>query len=68
MSAPGYMILNKPPIGSIFAFSLLVVIFSFFGSLLGWHNFYNKRRLLGATLIGGSGLLGGFGFLAWLML
>jgi hypothetical protein len=46
-------------------FFIFAICFGFFGSLSGWDNFYKGRRLLGAALIGGSGLLGGLGFFAW---
>jgi len=57
--------LYQPPIGFVFILSLFAVGFGFLGSLWGWNNFYNGRRLLGTTLIGCGGLLGGFGFFAW---
>ncbi len=56
---------DDPSIVGVFLFSLFAVSFSFFGSLWGWDNFYNGRRLFGAALIGCSGLLGGLGFFAW---
>jgi hypothetical protein len=55
----------KPPIGPIFVFSIFAVCFGFFGSLWGWDNFYDGRKLFGAALIAGSWLLGAFGFFAW---
>ena len=56
---------DKPNIVGVFLFFLSAICFGFFGSLWGWDNFYNGRRLLGAALICGSGLLGGLGFIAW---
>jgi hypothetical protein len=57
--------LHKPPIGTAFAVTLSAVAVGYIGSLWGWNNFYNERRLFGAALIILSGLLGAFGFFFW---
>jgi hypothetical protein len=56
---------DKRPIGLVFNFALAAVNLGFGGSLWGWNNFYNGRRLFGTALISCGGLLGGFGFFAW---
>jgi hypothetical protein len=55
----------EPPITRRFLLSICGVVTGFWLSVWGWYNFDNKRRLLGAALLGIGWTLGAAGFGLW---